>query len=148
MMLTCKVYLLYLKCIVIYGIVICIMYIYPPMYSWWSPLLRQGTPHPTDLNTCPPICLSVSPETSQDQAPYNGRLCSCSAAPRLWNALVDHLRTPQTVDALKPTFLGELISLNFSLLLFFFFFSNLHGLQVFIFLACSLPVSCSTSGFV
>jgi len=80
--------------------------------------------------------------------PTMGDCASCSAAPRLCNALVDHLRTPQTVDALKPTFLGELISLNFSLLLFFFFFSNLHALQVFILLACSLPVSCSTSGFV
>ena len=35
----------------------------------------------------------------------------CSAAPSLWNALPDHLRTPPTVDALdvasKPTFLTE-----------------------------------------
>ncbi|XP_078115027.1 uncharacterized protein LOC144523380 [Sander vitreus] len=37
----------------------------------------------------------------------------CSAAPRLWNALPDHLRTPQTVDAFKRGLKTHLFSRAF-----------------------------------
>jgi hypothetical protein len=46
-------------------------------------------------------CISTHPQTTQDQDPHHGHQAFPAAVPRLWNALPDHLKPPQTTAVFK-----------------------------------------------
>ena len=45
--------------------------------------------------------INTHPQTTQDQDPHHGHQAFPAAVPRLWNALPDHLKPPQTTAVFK-----------------------------------------------
>ncbi len=72
----------------------------------------------------PPRNLSLHNALHVPSALCYGRSGFCSASPSLWNALPDHLRTPQSVDAFKCGLKTHLFSRAFAwfFLIYIYFF--------------------------